>query len=152
MTIGLILAACGTAAPEPAPTEPAVSEPISPISPVPQEEDMLIDKPTGKLSPRLAALADPSVFQQDLEAQAEALGLPVSGTGSLMRNEAGDVLVYIRMADTSSDNQQLLTEAGAEIINVAEDYSTVTAYVNPQNLSALADLEVVESIREEVTP
>lgn len=111
-----------------------------------------LEKPTGKLSGRLQTLADPTVATQDADAQSEAIGLPASGSGSLMRNDQGEVLVAMRMSNVSDASRQAVQDAGATITNVETSLQMITAYVNPDRLNDLADLDVVLNIREELSP
>ncbi|MBI1878922.1 MAG: hypothetical protein HYR94_12015 [Chloroflexi bacterium] len=97
-------------------------------------------------------MADPAVSQQDAEAQAQILSLPASGPGSLLRNEQGELLVYIRLTDTSEVNLVALTEVGATVTHVAEAYRTVTAYISATQLSVLAKVNIVESVQEALSP
>ena len=111
------------------------------------------DKGIGNLSGRLQMLADnPALQKQDPAAQAQALGLPADGSGSLMRNQAGDLLVQIRITVVSESNLDVLRKAGAQEIQVDEAFRTVTAFVDPTDLASLATLEFVENIREELRP
>jgi hypothetical protein len=80
------------------------------------------------------------------------LGLPASGSGSLLRNENGELLVYIRLVDTSESSLEMLAETGVTIVHVAEAYRTVTVYISTTQLSALAALDIVESVQEELSP
>lgn len=111
----------------------------------------LFPKPNGKLTWRLALLTQQEVA---LNAQAEArlLHLPASGPGSLMRNESGDIMVYIRVDEISETILNSLAESGATIIHIAGDYNTVTAYVDPTHLQALTAVPAVINVGEEVTP
>jgi hypothetical protein len=121
-------------------------------TPAAEEEGLSNGKQKGKLSFRLQLLADPAVSQQDAEAQAQTLNLPASGPGSLMKNENGELLVYIRLTDTSEANLAALAKVGAMVTHVAEAYRTVTAYIRPTQLSALAKMDIVESVQEGLRP
>jgi hypothetical protein len=95
---------------------------------------------------------DPVLSQQDPHTQAQALGLPAEGPGSLLRNAQGDLLVYIRLTQISGASLKQLEEAGAVLVHVAAEQRTVTAYVAPAKLRALAEVAAVESVREELRP
>lgn len=110
------------------------------------------NKPQDKLSARLQQLSSPDLSAKDAQAQAAALNLPASGSGSLQRNDKGEVLVTVRMSDTSEANRAALQAAGATIINVATAFRTVTTYVRPDQLAALAALPAVEHLQEELRP
>lgn len=110
-------------------------------------------KSAGKLSARLEMLAQsPSLRLASVRDQANALGLPEQGPGSLRRDKEGRILVSMRMSGLAQEQLQELREAGAVIVNVAEPYRTVTAFVQPSDLTALASLAVIESIKEELAP
>jgi hypothetical protein len=113
---------------------------------------VLAEKPAGKLSFRLQLLAQPGIGILDAETQAEVLSLPASGPGSLLRNEDGEILVYIRLTKVTTANLQALREAGAKIVHIAEAYRTITAYVGFDRLATVADVPAVESVQEELTP
>ena len=108
--------------------------------------------PSAKLSARLALLAQPSVRSQDATTQAHTLSLPVSGGGSLRKSPQGGVLVNIRLTDLAETNLRALTAAGARIVHVARDYRTVTASIRPDHLNAVAALDAVENVKEELHP
>ncbi len=110
-------------------------------------------KATGKLSARLEMLAQsPTLRTANANEQARALGLPVQGAGSLMRDEQGRLLVNIRSTDLSANAVQSLRDAGAVVTNVSERYQTITAFVSPGDLAAIANLPMVQSVQEELTP
>ena len=165
-TVLFALAGCATAPstalPSATPTNisPATCQ-TSPSTIVPSVTPMNVNpttrltpgKPTGKLSARLELLANsPSLRAASAEEQAGALSLPTQGAGSLMRDEQGRLQVNIRMADTLETQLQALRAAGAVITNVSERYHTVTAFVAPADLSAIANLAAVESVEEELSP
>jgi hypothetical protein len=110
------------------------------------------NKPGGKLSYRLQMLAQPTVASESAQGQAEALSLPAEGPGSLLKNAAGQVLVHIRLSKLSSGNLADLEKAGAKIVDVANAYRVVTAFVNVDHLNALGDLAAVKSVREVLAP
>ncbi len=112
----------------------------------------LLNKSTGKLSARLTRLAQPSVRSLRATAQANALNLPETGPGSLLRTTDGAVLTYIRVADTSNTQLAALRQAGAKIVHVAPTYGVVTAYVPADRLVDVAALGAVQNVREELQP
>ena len=110
-------------------------------------------KPGDKLSFRLEALNSSAALRLlSTEEQARLLSLPAQGAGSLMRNLSGELLVEIRVRGTSDAVLQELHQAGAQIVNIAAPYKTVTAFVDTASLTPLADIPEVESIQEELTP
>lgn len=109
-------------------------------------------KTGGKLTPRLEQLAQPDMQTRSAEAQAAALDLPERGAGSLLRDSDGAILVYIRLASVDQQNLATLRAIGAEVVHVAPTYNTVTAYVQPEQLQAVAGVDAVQNVREEFVP
>jgi hypothetical protein len=108
--------------------------------------------PEAKLSHRLNLLTQPAMAAQDADTQAEMLSLPARGPGSLLKNEAGELLVYIRLAEPSTPVLMALEDAGASILHVDPTYRMVTAHVGTDRLLAVASVPGVESVHEELTP
>lgn len=117
-----------------------------------QNAAALAGQPEEKLSFRLQLLAQPVFGAQDIETQAQQLSLPASGPGSLLRNEAGEILVYIRLNSVAAASLDALAKAGAKIVHIAAEYRTVTAYIGSERLLAVATVAGVESLQEELTP
>lgn len=132
-----------------APSSASIEAPVATAAAAANDAGLL-DKPQGKLSATLARLAQPDVAAQSAQAQAEALAIPETGPGSLMRNEQGQVLVAVRVSDASVATEDVLRAAGATIVNSAPEFRTITLYISPEQLSALAALPGVENIREEL--
>ncbi|MBI1878921.1 MAG: hypothetical protein HYR94_12010, partial [Chloroflexi bacterium] len=112
----------------------------------------IADKPEGKLSFRLQLLVQPAIGVQDNETQAQILSLPANGPGSLLRNEHGELLVYIRLTDVSAPHVQTLKDTGANIVHIAEEYKIITAYIRIDRLLSVAGLAAVQSVQEELKP
>src|SRR4051794_440157 len=102
-----------------------------------------------QLSPRLVALADQGPASD--QAQAEAAELPVQGQASLLRHDDQPV-VEIRFSDDPKGREGAVHAAGGEVLNVSEDYRTITAAVPPQRLRAVAAIEGVQDVTEVLTP
>ena len=83
----------------------------------------------GKLSSRLLALSRDPLKSASESAQADALSLPRSGAGSLVRHEGGRVVVQVRMSDVSPAAVERLTSHGVHVISTSPDYGTVTVDV-----------------------
>jgi hypothetical protein len=131
---------------------PQASAPL-PVSPTHDDSSKVLMKSNGKLSSRLEMLVQSSTLRTaSVNDQAQALSLPAQGAGSLAHDEAGRILVNIRLTDTSETQQQALRNAGAVIQNISDPYKTISAYVAVSDLSAVADLQTVQSIEEELTP
>lgn len=112
----------------------------------------MLTKPTGKLSSVLSQLAQPSIATASAEQQAQALGLPATGPGSLIRNDKDQVLVVVRVGEVSDATLAALRAAGATIVNTADAYRSVTMYISPDHLHDLEAVPGVENIREETRP
>lgn len=109
-------------------------------------------KPQGKLSQRLEVLAQPAFSGLDIQTQTQILGVPLTGPGSISKNEAGEVLVYIRLRRVSAANLDALTKEGVKIVHIAEPYRTVTAFIGVSRLTGVAEMAAVESVLEVLTP
>ena len=109
-------------------------------------------KPGGALSPRLDALAGAGARAADAASAAATLGLPASGTGSLLRDAAGRVLTEVRVASPDAATVDALAAAGARVVHVAAGHRVVTAYVAPASLRAVGAVAGVEYAEEVLTP
>ena len=85
----------------------------------------------GVLAPELAELASPTVRSQPLEAQAEALGFPTSGPGSLQR-DGSQVAVELEFEGGAVAALPALREAGATITAASGIYQRVDAVRQPR--------------------
>ena len=156
--LAILIAGCAGASIQPSPTAGitetvTVSTSTSSLPGMSATQLPIIKKATGKLSSRLEMLSGSLALQAaDPEEQARALSLPATGAGSLIRDEQGRLLVTIRMDDTSGTNLEALVKAGATIVNLAQSHQTVTAFLAVNDLQAAADLPVVQSIQEELSP
>lgn len=106
---------------------------------------------TGKLSPRLAELASPSLRTAAPARQAKALSLAVEGPASLVRR-GSRVLVYVRFARGALAAREELDAAGAQVLDANGRYQTVTAAVAPSQLHAVARLQGVAGVTPVLAP
>lgn len=106
---------------------------------------------TGKLSPRLAALASPSLSTAAPARQAKALSLAPEGPASLAR-KGGRVLVYVRYTSGALAAREDLNAAGAQVLDASGRYQTVTAAVMPSQLHAVARLQGVAGVTPVLAP
>ena len=107
----------------------------------------------GPLTPRLQLLADPAFDALSPEAQAEKLGLDVSGPGSIMKRPGGRILVDVRLSDSSAATLDRLEAAEAYPVYVDDARRIVTAEVAPSALTALAAVQPeVLSVQEVLQP
>ena len=122
-------------------------------APTPQKTVAAHAKPVSKLSSRLQMLAQSTQLRAaNAQTQARALSLPPSGAGSLLKNDQGQLLVYLYTEDLSQANLDAIQNAGATIVHVSAEYHVVTVYVNAANLNALAGIAAITGMREELQP
>ena len=106
---------------------------------------------TSALSSRLQQLATPAVRSGTLAAQAEALGLPTEGSGTLVR-EGGRVIVEARFAEGVAAAVEAVQAVGARVLNVSRRYQTLVLSVAPADLSALAAVPDVTEVTPALAP
>jgi hypothetical protein len=109
-------------------------------------------KAAGKLSPRLQLLSSPSLAGTSMPEQAEALGLPVKGAGSLLRTAGGRVVVYALVSGSMEAARSAAAGAGMKVLHVSERYRVLTVAVPPSELRALASARELASITEALAP
>ena len=105
----------------------------------------------GKLSPRLAELASPSLRTAAPAQQAKALSLATEGPASLARR-GRRFLVYVRFARGALAAREELDAAGAQGLDASGRYQTVTAAVMPSQLHAVARLQGVAGVTPVLAP
>jgi hypothetical protein len=103
------------------------------------------------LSPRLAALAKPSLRSLPRAQQAERLSLAATGPASLQRR-GNRVLVNVRFDDGALGALDALRAAGAEIVHASGRYQTVTAAVAPGSLAGVGEVTGVQGVTESLAP
>lgn len=103
------------------------------------------------LSPRLAELSRAGVRSLRPARQAEKLGIPARGPGSLMRI-GGRVLVDVRFSAGAIAALDDLRAAGAAVVAPSRRYQTVTVAIAPGLLPRLAGVDGVESVSEKRAP
>jgi hypothetical protein len=113
--------------------------------------------PQGKkggsaLSPDLEVLARPAVAADSPAEQADRIGAPARGPGSLVR-DGERVLVTARFARGAIAAFEQLRDAGARVVDADAPTQTLTLAVSPEDLPALAavpGLEGAWQVREPV--
>jgi hypothetical protein len=103
----------------------------------------------GSLTPELEALSTPALAEASPEAQAEAIGVPVEGPGSLSR-EGERVVVEAHFEAGALARLGALEAAGAKVLVASAHYQTVALSIEPADLEALAEvqgIDVVEAAR-----
>jgi hypothetical protein len=99
----------------------------------------------GPLSPPLEELAEPDVAAEPLAAQADRLGLPLEGPGSLVR-DGGRVLVTARVPDGVALALAGLRQTGARIVSASAETQTATLAVAPSRLPEVAAVPGVSAV------
>jgi Subtilase family len=106
--------------------------------------------PTSALAPELAKLATPTVAAASAEAQAEAVGLPAEGPGSLSR-DGERVILEAHFEAGALARLEALKAAGAKILVASARYQTVALSAEPEDLEAIGAVPglsiVVPSLR-----
>jgi Subtilase family len=97
------------------------------------------------LSPPLEELAEPAVAARPLAGQADRLGLPLDGPGSLVR-DGGRVLVTVRVPGGVAPAFADLRQAGAQIISASAETGTATLSVSPSRLPEVAAVPGVSAV------
>src|SRR6201994_3045665 len=93
----------------------------------------------GSLTPELEQLSTPALAEASPEVQAEAIGVPAEGPGSLSR-EGERVVVEAHFEDGALQRLPALGEDGAEILPASRQYQTVALSVEPADLEAVAEV------------
>jgi hypothetical protein len=106
---------------------------------------------SGPLSPELTQLAQPAVAAQPTSAQAEAIGLPAEGPGSLI-HEGDRVVVEAHFEAGALTRLEALKEAGARISVASRRYQAVALSVEPEDLDALAEVPGLSSVEASRAP
>jgi hypothetical protein len=99
----------------------------------------------GSLTPELEQLSTPALAEASPQAQAEAIGVPVEGPGSLSR-EGERVVVEAHFEDGALQRLEALEEAGAKILVASREYQTVALSVEPADLEAIAEVPGLEIV------
>ena len=100
----------------------------------------------GSLTPELEQLSTPALAEASPEAQAEAIGVPVEGPGSLSR-EGERVVVEAHFEEGALDRLEALEEAGAKILVASREYQTVALSVEPEDLERVAEVPGIDVVQ-----
>jgi hypothetical protein len=103
------------------------------------------------LSPQLETLATPSVRSRSLTGQAEAVGLPTEGVGTLVR-DGNRVVVEARFEAGAAAAVEAVKAIGARVITVSSRYQTLVLSIAPADLHALAAVPGVVSVTPSLAP
>jgi hypothetical protein len=101
--------------------------------------------PAGPLTPELATLATAAVAAQPAAAQAEAIGLPTEGPGSLVR-DGERVVVEAHFEAGALARLEALEAAGATVLVASRQYQTVALSIEPEDLPALATVPGISAV------
>jgi hypothetical protein len=118
---------------------------IAAVAAAPAPAASLGEKGGSPLSPPLEELADPSLASRPPAVQAERLGVPPSGPGSLVR-EGERILVTARFDDGVVGAFEELRRAGARVAGVSRLTQTATLAVAPEDLQAIAAVPGVRGV------
>lgn len=106
-----------------------------------------------KLSPRLSTLGQKTVNRSSLKAQARAVGLPISGPGSLLRAQnSRQLVVYVRPSGSITDATRAVRAMGAKVINISRRFDTITVLIDTGSLEQLGKLKSISTAREAIAP
>jgi Subtilase family len=103
------------------------------------------------LAPQLEQLSTPALAEAPPEAQAEAIGLPVEGAGSLSR-EGERVVVEAHFEGGALARLEALEAAGAKILVASKRYQTVALSVEPTDLEAIAEVPGIDVVEPSLRP
>jgi len=105
----------------------------------------------GSLTPELETLSTPEVADASPEAQAEAIGTPAEGPGSLSR-DGERVIVEAHFEEGALARLEALEAAGANVMVASREYQTVALSVEPEDLDAIAEVPGVEVVEPALRP
>ncbi|HEY2479696.1 MAG TPA: S8 family serine peptidase [Solirubrobacterales bacterium] len=111
----------------------------------PRPADAAVSAPSGPLTPELAKLATPAVRAESPAAQAEAIGVPAEGPGSLIR-EGDRVVVEAHFDEGALARLEALRAAGAQVALASRRYQTVALSVAPEDLEGLAEVPGLSAV------
>jgi hypothetical protein len=103
------------------------------------------DTGTSPLSPQLAELGSPAVVAEAPAEQAEAVGVPAEGPGSLIR-EGERVVVEASFEGGVLARTEALRAAGAKVLTTSARYQRVALSVLPEDLEAVAAVPGVAAV------
>jgi hypothetical protein len=109
------------------------------------------DPNNPELSSRLARVAAPPASTASPGQQSQAVGLPASGPGSLMRR-GRDLVVAVRVSGDANDRADDVRAAGGDVLDVSPRYATITAAIAATRLRDLAGRPGVEAVTEVLQP
>ena len=107
---------------------------------------------SGALSHRLALVAKPTFTEGSPRSQANELGLPVRGAGSLLRLGNRYVADVRTAAPTGATARRLDRLAGVSVLGRSSRYRAVTVAASGGSLHRLAHQPRVAAVTEELTP
>src|ERR1700761_1786535 len=105
----------------------------------------------GSLTPELEQLSTPALAEASPEAQAEAIGVPVEGPGSLSR-EGERVVVEAHFEGGALSRLEALEAAGAKVLVASQEYQTVALSVEPADLEAIGEVPGVDIVEPALRP
>jgi len=109
-------------------------------------------KGASPLSPRLLAIAQPSIARLPAAAQAAILGVAPGGPGSLIVDARGRVLVSARFASVAAGTLGRVRAAGGVVTFVDSATRSVTLAVHPRDLTAIGAIPGTQFVGEVLAP
>lgn len=123
----------------------------APAAAAPSDDGAAAASALEKLTPRLAALIDPTTAPTPPDVRVTPLTVATEGAGTMMRR--GDrVVTLVRVVDTSDGTLAAIAAAGGEITHMAARYARLTVAIREQDLLALARVPAVLSVAEQLNP
>lgn len=123
----------------------AAAAAIAVLTPVSASAAIPGAKGKGPLSPPLEELAGATLANRSAAVQADRLGLPIEGPGSLVR-EGGQILVTARFDRGAAAAFEELREADARVAGASRLTQTVTLAVAPEDLREVAAVPGVKAV------
>src|ERR1700744_2524059 len=105
----------------------------------------------GSLTPELEQLSTPALAEASPEAQAEAIGVPIEGPGSLSR-EGERLVVEAHFEKGALSRLEALEAAGAKVLVASGEYQTVALSVEPEDLERIAEVPGVDIVEPALRP
>lgn len=103
------------------------------------------EKGGGPLSAPLEELAEPGIAGRSPAAQADRLGLPLAGPGSLVRDGAR-VLVRVRFDHGALASREAVEAAGGRVVSASRVYQSATVAIRPEDLGSLGNVATVAAV------
>lgn len=124
---------------------PAIAAGFALLSPGAAAAVPVGEKGGGPLSASLEELARPAIAARSNAAQADHLGLPPGGPGSLLRDGVR-VLVRVRFDHGALASREAIEAAGGRVVSASGAYQSATVAIRPEDLNSLGDVATVAAV------